>query len=442
MAKYSAPPYMHDVLPFEPARDGWLHVARWRALEATFRRTCRDFGYHEIRTPVMEATELFTRSIGAGTDIVSKEMFSFEDRGGRSMTLRPEGTAPAIRAYLEHNLGGDRPVNKLYYIATIYRYERGQRGRYREHQQTGVEVIGSQDPAVDAEVIGLAVEFYRRLGIVETELRLNSVGCPRCRPAYREALLTYARPHLASMSADNRVRFEQNPLRMLDSKDERDLEVLRGAPVLPGFLCEECASHFRELQAYLAALSIPFALDPHLVRGFDYYTKTAFEVVSPQLGAQNVIGGGGRYDGLVEECGGPPTPGIGFGIGTERCLIVLDQLGVRMPVEDEHPDVVVVTVGEAARREGARLLQDLRRAGIAADMDYSGRSVKAQMRAADRSGAAHVALLGEEELATCSVTLRPLRQGGDQERVPRTDVVEWCARRRSSSAVGCQDREG
>ncbi|HSV72737.1 MAG TPA: histidine--tRNA ligase [Chthonomonadales bacterium] len=428
--KFSAPPYMHDVLPSEPARDGWLHVARWRALEAAFRSTCQDFGYRELRTPVMETTDLFARSIGAGTDIVSKEMFTFEDRGGRSMTLRPEGTAPAIRAYLEHGLGGERAVSKLYYIATIYRYERGQRGRYREHQQTGIEAIGSQDPALDAEVIGLAIEFYRRLGIDETELRLNSVGCPVCRPAYREALVAFAQPLADAMSADNRVRLHQNPLRMLDSKDERDREVLAGAPALPEFLCNECDSHFTELQSLLAAVGIAYRLDAHLVRGFDYYTKTAFEIVSPHLGAQNVLGGGGRYDGLVEECGGPPTPGIGLGIGTERCLIVLDQLGVKLQLEDERPDVVVVTVGAVARREGVRLLMELRKAGLASDMDYSGKSVKSQMRHADRSGAALVALLGDEELESGMVTVRPLRAGGDQVKMPRADAVRHiCALR-------------
>src|SRR5215470_310010 len=216
--KYSAPPYMHDVLPVEPAKEGWLHVARWRAVESSFRETRRQYGYKEIRTPVMESTELFTRSIGEGTDIVSKEMFTFTDRGGRSMTLRPEGSAPVIRAFIEHKLFGESAVTKLFYIDTMYRYERGQRGRYREHQQTGIEALGSGDPAIDAEVIFLAIEFYRRLGIENTELRLNSVGCPTCRPAYREALIEYARPRLDQMSDDNRIRFETNPLRMLDSK--------------------------------------------------------------------------------------------------------------------------------------------------------------------------------------------------------------------------------
>lgn len=420
--KYAAPPYMHDVLPVEPTKDGWLHAARWRAVERIFREVCRQYDYREIRTPVMEQTELFTRAVGEGTDIVSKEMFTFTDRGGRSMTLRPEGTAPALRAWLEHKLYGESAVSKLYYIATIYRYERGQRGRYREHQQTGVEALGSQDPALDAEVLTLAMEFYRRLSIPGTELRINSVGCPNCRPAYREALLDYARPRLDQMSEDNRTRFAVNPLRMLDSKDERDRRALDDAPKLVEYLCDECRAHFATLRCYLDTLDVRYTLDTNLVRGFDYYTKTAFEIVSPELGAQNVIGGGGRYDGLIEELGGPPTPGIGFGIGTERCLLVLDQLGVQLPLEDERPLAFVAALGDAARPVAVRLLRDLRRAGIAADMDYAGRSLKAQMRQADRLGARFALLLGEDEVARGVVSVKAMA-GGEQMTVPLADVA-------------------
>jgi histidyl-tRNA synthetase len=416
--KYTAPPYMHDVLPVEPSKDGWLHAARWQAVERLFRDTCRLYGYREIRTPVMESTELFVRSVGEGTDIVSKEMFTFTDRGGRSMTLRPEGTAPALRAYVEHKLHGELAVAKLYYISTIYRYERGQKGRYREHQQTGVEVLGSQDPALDAEVLTLAMEFYRRLGIPNTELRLNSVGCQACRPAYREALLDFARPLLDQMSEDNRTRFNVNPLRMLDSKDERDRRLLAEAPALADRLCEECRAHFEALRGYLDALGVKYTLDPNLVRGFDYYTKTAFEIVSPDLGAQSSIGGGGRYDGLVEELGGHPTPGIGFGIGTERCLLVLDQLGISLPVEDERPAAFVITLGEAAKPVAVRLLNTLRREGIAADLDYAGRSMKAQMRQAGKADARFALILGEDEVAAGAVTLKDLRGEGGQQSLP------------------------
>lgn len=426
--RYSAPPYMHDVLPREPSKDAWRHAARWRAVERIFRETCRLYGYLEIRTPVMEQTDLFLRSVGQGTDIVSKEMFTFEDRGGRSMTLRPEGTAPVIRAYLENSLRVEHGVTKLYYISTIYRYERGTKGRYREHQQTGVELLGAADPAADAEVLTLAMEFYRRIGIDQTELRINSVGCPQCRPRYREALLEYARPRLPQMSEDNRRRFAENPLRMLDSKEERDKEALQDAPRLLDYLCDDCERHFELLRSYLSDLGVVHTLDPNLVRGFDYYTKTAFEVISPQLGAMNVIGGGGRYDGLVEELGGPPTPGIGFGIGTERCLLALEQLDRRLPLDDERPVAIVAPLGEAARPAAVRLLHALRAAGVASDMDYAGRSLKAQMRAADRLQAGCVVMLGDNEIASGSATLKDMSTGA-QESVPLEAVVERLAAR-------------
>lgn len=411
---------MHDVLPAEPEKDRWLDSSRWQAVERIFREVCRCYGYREIRTPVMESTELFTRSIGLGTDIVSKEMFTFEDRGGRSMTLRPEGTAPVIRSYLEHNLASEGGLTKLFYIATIYRYERGQRGRYREHQQTGVEALGSGDPALDAEVLSLAIEFYRRLGITNCELRVNSVGCPACRPGYRNALLGYARPRLERMSADAKTRFEINPLRMLDSKDERDKRELQDAPKLVDYLCDNCASHFEATKSHLNNLDVSFKLDTNLVRGFDYYTKTAFEVVSPELGTQNVIGGGGRYDGLVEECGGPSTPGIGFGIGTERCLIVLDQLGIDPRGEAERAgiDIFVASADEAGRGQAVRLVHALRRQGAAAETDYQGRSLKSQMRQANRLGAHYAVVLGSEEAQSGAATVRDLRDDSGQFRVP------------------------
>jgi histidyl-tRNA synthetase len=414
---------MHDVLPYPTTKEAWLHAARWQAVERIFRETCRDYGYHEIRTPVMESTELFTRAVGEGTDIVGKEMFTFTDRGERSMTLRPEGTAPVIRAYLENKIYADNPVAKMYYIATIYRYERGKKGRYREHQQTGVELLGASDPAADVEVLTLAMEFYRRVGIVDTELRLNSVGCPVCRPAYRDALLAYARPLLAEMSDDNRMRFEVNPLRMLDSKEEADRRLMADAPKLRDYLCEECRTHFAAVREYLNALDVRYTLDDNLVRGFDYYTKTAFEVVSPQLGATTAIGGGGRYDGLVEEVGGSPTPGIGFGIGTERCLLVLEQLGKPLPLSDDRLTAFLVVLGETARPLAVRLLHDLRRAGIAADRDYAGRSMKAQMRKADASGARFALLLGDDEVTAGVVSLKPLRDGGEQRTVALSELV-------------------
>jgi histidyl-tRNA synthetase len=416
---------MNDLLPVPPANEAWRHTARWRAVESIFRKVCFHYGYREIRTPVMESTELFQRAVGEGTDIVSKEMFTFTDRGDRSMTLRPEGTAPVIRAYLENKLYADSPLQKLYYITHVYRYERGQKGRYREHQQTGVEAIGSQDPAVDAEVITLAMEFYRRLGINETELLLNSVGCPVCRPRYRDALREYARPLLHAMSRDNQRRFEVNPLRMLDSKDKADITAMEGAPELTDYLCEECKSHFSLLQNYLRALDVRYTLDSRLVRGFDYYTKTAFEIICPALGAQNAIGGGGRYDGLVEECGGDPTPGIGFGIGTERCLIALEELDISLPIEDESPLVFIVPLGAEAKIYAVRLLHALRRAEITSEIGYDNKSLKAQMRQANRLGARYVIMMGDDELKQETALIKDFQNGGAQETVKLSEVTGW-----------------
>ena len=410
--KYEAPPYMHDVLPNEPSQDSWRHAARWQAVETIFRGVCRDFAYREIRTPVMESTELFTRSVGEGSDIVRKEMFTFEDRGGRSMTLRPEGTAPTIRAYVENHLFQETPVSKLFYISTIYRYEHGQKGRYREHQQTGVEALGSADPSLDAEILAMVIEFYRRLGITNAELKINSVGCPQCRPVYRDALTAFAEPLLSQMSEDNQERFKSNPLRMLDSKDRNDKSLLADAPRLINYLCEECNNHFETLKTYLDGMEISYTVDTSLVRGFDYYTKTAFEIISRELGAQNSIGGGGRYDGLVEEIGGPPTPGIGFGIGTERCLLVLEKLGIQLPMEDLRPTAMIAPLVPEARLSAVLLLNQLRKAGISADMDYAGKSLKAQMRQADKVGARTVLMIGEDELAAGKVTIKIM--GGER----------------------------
>lgn len=412
--KYTAPPHMHDRLPFEPETDAWRHVARWRALESAFRDTARIYGFREIRTPVIESTELFERSLGQASDIVGKEMYTFRDKGDRSMTMRAEGTAPVIRAYLEHGIANEGAVNKLYYIATIYRFEGGQRGRYREHQQTGVEVLGAADPAVDAEVISLADAFYKRLGIEGYRLMVNSVGCPICRPAYRDRLVRYAEPLLGGMSEDNQRRFRHNPLRMLDSKDDRDRRLMADAPTIIESLCDDCAGHFGSLQKHLGSVGVGYDLNPRLVRGLDYYTRTAFEFVSAELGEQTVIGGGGRYDGLVEECGGPPTPGIGFGVGTERCLLALECQGKRLALDDERPFTFVVALGDEARDAAVGIVQRLRAARIATGMDYIGRSMKAQMRVANKSGAPWTVVIGSDELARGIVGLKDMHNSTGQ----------------------------
>jgi histidyl-tRNA synthetase len=412
MQKYKAPPGTHNVYP---GAVKWEEKSeKWNELESTFRTLCHLYGYGEVRTPIFEPTELFTRAVGEGTDIVSKEMYTFRDRGDRSMTLRPEGTAPAIRAYLENSIYAEGGVSKLYYIGPIFRYERNQKGRYRQHSQCGIEALGSSEPELDAEVIHLALSFYRKIGIERLDLKINSVGCPNCRPSYKKALLDFARPLLAHMSEDNQRRFEENPLRMLDSKDPRDQELLASAPNLIDFLCEECASHFENVCGVLKKLDIKWQLDVRLVRGFDYYTKTAFEVQSPDLGAQSTLCGGGRYDGLVQELGGSPTPGIGFGLGIERALIALQALA---STETAHrkAGAFIVTLGDKARSERAPLLAQLRSQSIVIDTDYSGKSMKAQMRAADRSKARFAVIIGDDELGRGTVQVKDMETGEQQE---------------------------
>jgi len=423
--RYSAPPYMYDVLPFPAAKESWLHTGQWTYVEGLFRDVCRRFGYREIRTPIMEQTELFTRSIGEATDIVSKEMFTFTDRGERSMTLKPEGTAPVVRACIQHKLFAEYPQLKLFYIGQNFRYERGQKGRYRQHQQLGVEVFGASDAAVDAEVILLAMTFLREVGITDQELHINSVGTPASRPAFREALRDYVRPFLSEMSADGQTRFELNPLRMLDTKDENDLRLLENAPHLVDFLDDEGRDHFEKLQAYLTAAGVPFIVDHRLVRGFDYYSKTAFEIIGKNLGAQSTLCGGGRYDGLVEECGGPALPGIGFGMGVERCLITLEALGVQLPMADARPLAFIVTLGDdkVVRPLAVKLLAELRMAGIAADMDYKSRKFGPQIKRADDLGARYALILGDSEAERGSVQLRD-QATKEQREISLSDVVE------------------
>ncbi|MHB0912357.1 MAG: histidine--tRNA ligase [Armatimonadota bacterium] len=395
--RYAAPRGTQDILPKESPR--------WRYVEDKFRDICRLYDYEELRTPTFEETELFTRSIGEHTDIVSKEMYTFADRAARSITLRPEGTAPVVRAYLQHKLSAEMPVVKLYYITSIFRYERPQAGRYREHHQVGIEALGSQDPALDAEVISLGMRFLDSLGLRNLELKINSVGCPACRPVFREALKKAVEPYLIELCESCRTRYHANPLRMLDCKVPRCRELTVSVPNIVEHLCDECAEHLDSVLHLLDVLGVPYTKDPRLVRGFDYYTKTAFEVQSTELGAQSAVLGGGRYDGLVSEMGGAPVPAVGFGSGIERILAVMEAVGAPMP-EDAHPAVFVVTLGDAPREAGVKLLSDLRGEGVAAEIDYAGKSMKAQMRSADRKRADLVAIIGEDELDRGAIKVR------------------------------------
>ena len=396
-------------------------VAQWTHVEKVIRELCARYGYHEIRTPIFEHTELFLRGIGETTDVVEKEMYTFTDRGERSLTLRPENTASVVRSYLQNKLYAADALVKLFYIGSMFRYDRPQAGRYREFHQFGVEALGEASSAVDAEIIVLAVEFLRALGLQELKLHLNSVGCPKCRPVYREKLQEFFRPHLEELCTDCRSRFERNPLRLLDCKNEHCHALAEGAPRITDCLCDECRTHFAEVQSYLTAAGIPFELDANLVRGLDYYTKTAFEVKYTPLGAQSAVAGGGRYDGLVEEVGGPPTPGIGFAVGLERVLLALEKQGL-LPENQEAVDVFVVALGEAAQIPAFKLLHELRAAKLSAAMDFAGRSMKAQMKQANKKNARFVAILGEDEVKEASALLKDMKTS-EQKKLALKDFV-------------------
>ena len=396
-------------------------VAQWTHVEKVIRELCARYGYHEIRTPIFEHTELFLRGIGETTDVVEKEMYTFTDRGERSLTLRPENTASVVRSYLQNKLYAADALVKLFYIGSMFRYDRPQAGRYREFHQFGVEALGEASPAVDAEIIVLAVEFLRALGLQELKLHLNSVGCPKCRPVYRERLQEFFRPHLEELCTDCRSRFERNPLRLLDCKNEHCHALAEDAPRITDCLCDECRTHFAEVQSYLTAAGVPFELDANLVRGLDYYTKTAFEVKYTPLGAQSAVAGGGRYDGLVEEVGGPPTPGIGFAVGLERVLLALEKQGL-LPEEREAVDVFVVALGEEARIPAFKLLYELRAAKLSAAMDFAGRSMKAQMKQANKKNARFVAILGEDEVKEASALLKDMKTS-EQKKLALKDFV-------------------
>jgi histidyl-tRNA synthetase len=390
---------------------------------------CRRYAYQEIITPLFEETELFTRGVGEGTELVHKQMYTFEDRAGRSLTLRAEGTAPVMRAYLEHSLGSVGGTQKLYYVAPIFRYERPQAGRYRQHYQLGVEAIGSPGPEIDAEVIALFQGFLKDTGLEGGVIHLSSIGCPKCRPAFSEALRQFFAPHISGMCEFCQARYEHNPLRMLDCKVPRDVELRQGAPSALDHLCEECRAHFGGVRATLDALHIPYEVDPSIVRGLDYYSRTAFEVVHPALGAKDVIMGGGRYDGLAEMLGGPATPGVGFGAGVERLLVALGERpraeqGSGGPGDHQSSlrlDVYIAAAATEARLPALLLASELRSAGLSADLDFTGRSLRAQMREAARLAARFVALLGEQEVKAGQATVRNM-ETGEQQALPRGEA--------------------
>lgn len=397
-------------------------VGEWRLVEEAFRTLADRYGYGELRTPIFEDTDLFLRSVGKETDIGSKEMYTFEDRGKRSLTLRAEGTAPAVRAYLENHLDktDKERLVKLCYIAPIFRYDRPQAGRYRQHHQVGIEAIGSSDAAVDAEVISFAWNFFALMGLSGIKVLLNSVGCPICAPGYVVKLQETMASSLDNLCEDCQRRYRENPLRMLDCKLCRD--AMQAAPRLANELCDECECHLTQVQRVLEVLDVPFEMDYNIVRGLDYYTKTAFEFQIQGIGAQSALGGGGRYDRLVEKCGGHPTPGVGLGMGLERILLARQNAGLTAAGAGRN-GAFVVALGEAAWLEGLKLGQELRLAGIKADVDYRRRSMKAQLRFADNEKFAHAIILGDNEIEQGIAGLKDL-ETGEQVEVPRTELLE------------------
>lgn len=395
-----------DLLPKESCKTQYI--------EAAVREIAENYGFSEMRTPVFEHTELFQRSVGETTDVVQKEMYTFEDKGGRSITLRPEGTAGAARAFLEHGLFNDALPQKIYYLTSCYRYEKPQAGRLREFHQFGVESFGAGTPAADAEIIFLAHAVFRYLGVQNLTLEINSIGCPECRKKFQEALKAYFESYREQLCDTCKSRLERNPMRILDCKSPVCSEIAAGAPKILDFLCDDCRAHFDAVQKYLQAMDIAFTVNPTIVRGLDYYTRTVFEFVSSEIGAQGTVCGGGRYDGLLEELGGKPMPACGFGMGIERLLLLMEAQGVPFP-EPKKCDVYLVSMGEEAGLKAAALAEQLREEGLSAQFDTVGRGLKAQMKYADKLGAAYTVVLGDAELESRRVNLKNMRDGTQTE---------------------------
>lgn len=403
--KYTTHHGMVDILPGE--------VEKWRALEAIIHDEAKRFNFEEIRTPIMEQTELIKRGIGQLTDIVTKEIFAFT-KGDNNYVLRPELTAPVVRAYVQHHLSQRGGAQKLYYIGPMFRAERPQKGRQRQFHQFGVEVIGTQDPIADVECITFMMRIYERIGIKNFTLKLNSVGDPESRDAYKKVLREYLRPNLDKLSDLSKTRFDKNPMRILDSKEPEDQEFIKNAPVISDHLNEESTSHFKVVCEYLDLRGIKYEIDPLLVRGMDYYTRTAFELISPDLGSQDALAGGGRYDLLVEEIGGQPTPAVGFAAGMERLLIACDELGIKL-IDEKSIDVFCVCLGDAARNWVVENLSKFRNSGISATMDYKGRSMKAQMKEANRQNARYAIIIGDNELESGEFVFRDMLESAEEK---------------------------
>ena len=402
-----------DIIPDE--------IYKWQYVESIARSVFETFGFREIRTPIFEYTELFVKGTGEVTDIVQKEMYTFTDKGGRSLTLRPEGTPPIVRSYLDNNLFVDLPVSKLYYVAPMFRYERPQAGRYRQHLQLGAEIIGTDKPTADAELISMFMHFVSKLNIEDVLLHLNSVGCSECRPGYVEVLKNFASDNFDALCETCKDRFDRNPLRMLDCKQEGCRAVFLRGPKILDSLCEDCRRHFDSVKGFLDKLEVKYQVNPFLVRGLDYYTRTVFEVTAGGLGAQDVIAGGGRYDNLVEQLGGKPTPALGFGSGLDRIIEAMEAQNARFP-NPPGIGVYMASVGDEGFPLILEISYSLRRKGISVEIGLEGRSLRSQMRTADKLGAKYVAMIGGEEIEKGVITLRDMRDG-QQEAIDIQVVV-------------------
>lgn len=410
-----------DILPND--------IYKWSYMENIIRDLCALYGYGEIRTPIFEETKLFLRGIGDTTDVVTKEMYTFEDRGGRSITLRPENTASAVRAFLEHKLYGDQGVHKLFYIGSMFRYDRPQAGRYREFHQFGVEILGASSPLADVEVIVLAYRLFQKLGLQNLELRINSIGDKNCRNAYKKELISYYESQKDMLCEDCKQRLYKNPLRLLDCKEDNCKLLAKNAPVITNYLCEECHNKFEKVKSGLTALHISYVIDPGLVRGLDYYTNTAFEIQYPPLGAQSAICGGGRYDKLVEEMGGPDVPGIGFAVGLERLLLALEGQNL-IPNCPQKSSVYIVALGEKAEIEGLKIQGELREKGVMTYMDLQEKSLKGQMKQAGKVQSIYAVIIGENEIEQGKATVKHM-QTGEQSEISFSQVADYISQENS-----------
>ncbi|SHJ50952.1 histidine--tRNA ligase [Paramaledivibacter caminithermalis] len=414
-----APRGTKDVLPSD--------VYKWDYVEKMFSEVCEKFGYKAIRTPVFEHTELFKRGVGETTDIVQKEMYTFTDNGGRDITLKPEGTAPVVRAFIENKLYADSQPTKLFYITPCFRYERPQAGRLRAFHQFGVEVFGAEKPSIDAEVIGIAMIFFQKLGLNNLELMINSIGCPKCRNKYNEVLRGYLNGKLDNLCKTCADRYERNPMRIIDCKKEECQQELKDVPLILDYICEDCREHFEKLQKYLTLMGLKFEINPKIVRGLDYYNKTAFEIISKEIGSQSTVCGGGRYDGLVEEIGGPSTSGVGFGLGIERLLLTLENNNIQIP-KPKGLDVFIVTMGDRANEEAVKIAYELRNNMVSVDIDHLGRSTKAQFKYSNKVGSQYTIVIGDNELDNNVVSLKNM-DTGEQEEVSLHNIIDEIIRR-------------